>query len=98
MYRDEISEQLWEMKKNPNLFLPAPLLSFSIDMDPITSEMAKVSPLYDAEARPIYLGMTKDPLSAYKEINEKARRLGLDVIREELIKQVQNYLDNQKSE
>ena len=70
----------------------SPIKGFTFDSVPVKSEMAKVQPLYNDQGRPILLGLSQDPEGEYKILNKKAKELGLEKIRSELLRQITEYL------
>ena len=77
---------------NPASYYKSPVGSFKFNDQNVKEEMAKVVPVFTDEARAVYLGIIGNTAEEYKKINEKARKLGLEKIRLELINQLNVYL------
>ncbi|WP_372631241.1 extracellular solute-binding protein [Cohnella sp.] len=70
-----------------------PLSGFVFHSTPVATEIAKVKPAMLQASELLMTGMVDDWKEYTQEQNKKWRALGLDTIREEVIKQVQAYLD-----
>lgn len=92
--KEDIYYDVENFQRDINSFYLDPLKGFTPDLSVISTELAKVVPVFMDEGKPIRFGMAGDPQAAYEELNKKAVTLGLDVIREELLKQITEYLTN----
>lgn len=77
-------------------FTRSPLASFSLDAEPIKSELAKVGPELKKAQQVAGLGLTDDIEGTYKQAVDNAKKMGLDKIKDEVKKQVDAYLASQK--
>jgi putative aldouronate transport system substrate-binding protein len=69
------------------------LSGFTFNPDPVKNEIAKVQPKFD-EVKPILdAGLDPNWKTKAADLNKQLRALGLDKIREELVKQAQAYID-----
>jgi len=84
--------RLQEFQSNPDNYYLRPLGNFTFDPAPVRTEMTLVSQILHDEARPLQIGMVENPVVAMEELNRKAREVGLETIRSEIVKQVNAYL------
>ncbi|MBW5445208.1 extracellular solute-binding protein [Cohnella sp. CFH 77786] len=70
-----------------------PLSGFVFHSTPVATEIAKVKPAMLQASDLLMTGMVDDWKKYAQEQNKKWRSLGLDTIRQEVVKQVQAYLD-----
>ncbi|MGG6312352.1 extracellular solute-binding protein [Paenibacillus macerans] len=70
-----------------------PLSGFVFDSTPVATEIAKVKPAMLQASDLLMTGMVEGWKDYAREQNKEWRTLGLDTIRQEVIKQVQAYLD-----
>ncbi|RTE10821.1 extracellular solute-binding protein [Paenibacillus whitsoniae] len=70
-----------------------PLSGFIFNSASVATEIAKVKPLMLQASDLLMTGMVKEWKDYAREQNKKWRALGLDTIRQEVVRQVQAYLD-----
>ncbi|MCD9021107.1 extracellular solute-binding protein [Cohnella silvisoli] len=75
-----------------NNFIKSPTSEFSLNAEPIKNELTKVGQEYKKARTIAGLGLTDDYEGAYKKMIEKAKKLGLEKIRAEIKKQLEEYL------
>ncbi|GAA3407423.1 extracellular solute-binding protein [Paenibacillus hodogayensis] len=69
---------------------------FTLNAEPIKSELAKVGPEFKKVRTVASLGLTENYEADYKEAIEKMKKMGLDKIRDEIKKQLEEFLAAQK--
>jgi ABC-type glycerol-3-phosphate transport system substrate-binding protein len=79
--------------RDKNSYYQLPLSGFIFNSAPVATEIAKVKPVMLQASDLLMTGMVKDWKDYAREQNKKWRALGLDIIRQEVVKQVQAYLD-----
>ncbi|MNI68609.1 hypothetical protein D3C73_1243160 [compost metagenome] len=60
------------------------------------NELAAIKNVKDQYRDPITLGATNDPVEAVKTLNDKFKEAGLDKVKAEAQKQIDEYLKNNK--
>ncbi|WP_256760492.1 extracellular solute-binding protein [Cohnella sp. WQ 127256] len=89
---DEQVYQLLDYSMNVDSYYQTPLAGFTFDTEPVKSEIAKVAPVMDQIGQIYASGAFQDTFKKAHDLNQKARKLGLDKIREEATKQINAYL------
>lgn len=79
--------------RNKDSYYRLPLSGFVFDPAPVATEIAKVKPAMLQASDLLMTGLIDDWKAYAQKQNLKWRSLGLDAIRQEVIKQVQAYLD-----
>ncbi|XEC93980.1 extracellular solute-binding protein [Paenibacillus tarimensis] len=90
---DENARKYYEYLADPSTYYKRPLAGFKFDPSPVKSEVAKVQPKYDEFYSILQHGLYKDPYVEARKANEEWKALGLEKIREEIVKQLQAYID-----
>lgn len=81
---------------DPKSFIRSPIASFTLDAEPIKSELAKVGPEFRTAQQLAGLGLTDDIEGVFQNAVAKANKMGLDKIKAEIKSQVEAYLARQK--
>jgi hypothetical protein len=89
---DEQVYQLLDYSMNVDSYYQTPLAGFTFNTEPVKSEIAKVTPVMDQIGQIYASGAFQDTFKKAYDYNQKARKLGLDKIREEAMKQINAYL------
>ncbi len=76
-----------------DVYFPYITSGFVFDTTSVSGEIARVSEIYAELYRPLCLGYYSDAEERVREANRKAKEQGLEAIRAEVIKQVQQFLD-----
>lgn len=85
--------QLITYQTEDSAYYKLPLSGFVFDTEPVKTEIAKLSPKA-AEVDPILSnGLDKNWRQRAEKLNQDLRKLGLEKVRAELVKQAQAYLD-----
>ncbi len=79
-------------KRQDDTYYKSALAGFTFNIEPVKTEMAKVGPVLEDVAKLTTIGLLDNPKEKKTEVNEKARKLGLEKIREEAKKQVDEFL------
>lgn len=82
-----------EYDRADSTYVKNPLSGFTFNQDSVKTEIAKISTVFESVDLQTSHGMIDDPKAAWEAANEEARAQGLDTIREELLSQVQAFLD-----
>jgi putative aldouronate transport system substrate-binding protein len=73
-----------------------PLLNFVFDTTNVKNEMAAIKNVRDQYLVPISFGAVSDPVEAINTLNAKFKEAGLDKVKAEAQKQIDEYLKNNK--
>ncbi|TYP76852.1 ABC transporter substrate-binding protein [Paenibacillus methanolicus] len=73
-----------------------PLLNFVLDTSNIKNELAAIKNVKDQYMLPITLGIVNDPVEAVNTLNAKFKEAGLDKLKVEAQRQIDEYLKNVK--
>lgn len=90
---EEALKRIYKYEANPDSYYQLPLSGFVFNTGPVKSEIAKVTPQWAAANQILKNGVIKDWEAEAGKVNRELRALGLDEIRQELLKQIQEYLD-----
>jgi putative aldouronate transport system substrate-binding protein len=86
--------KLLDYQSKPDTYYLQPLSGFVFNAEPVKTEMAKISPL-TSQRDPIFNnGLDKNWKGTAAETNKQMEAYGLENVRQEVIKQVQAFLDN----
>lgn len=99
-FSDKLPEDILEYKKydlEETAYYPSPLAGFLFDTSGIQTEMTKVNAIVSENATALEHGALEDPISVMRETNAEAEQNGREVIREELKKQINEFLANKNS-
>ncbi|WP_159883159.1 extracellular solute-binding protein [Paenibacillus puerhi] len=77
-------------------FVKSPIAGFTLNAEPIKSELAKVGPEFKKARTIAMLGLTDNYEGVYNEALEKMKKMGLETIRAEIQKQLEAFLAAQK--
>jgi len=92
---DKIRElYLYQLKEDT--FTETVLAGFTFNQQPVETEIAKCAPLIDKYIRPLQCGLFENPEEKLKEFNSELVAAGVDKIKEELKKQINEFLANKK--
>ncbi len=81
---------------NTNNFVKSPFSEFSLNAEPIKNELTKVGQEFKKARTIAGLGLMDDYEGVYKTMIEKSKKLGLEKIRAEIKKQLDEYMAGQK--
>lgn len=73
-------------------YVASPIAGFNFNSTPVTTEIAKCSNVATNVANPLAHGILKNPIEQKQKNTAECRKKGLNVIEEELVKQVNEYL------
>ncbi|SDD50775.1 putative aldouronate transport system substrate-binding protein [Paenibacillus sp. UNCCL117] len=73
-----------------------PLINFVFDTTNVQNELAAIKNVRDQYMLPITFGVTNDPVEAINTLNAKFKEAGLDKVKAEAQKQIDEYLKNNK--
>lgn len=96
-YPSEIGDDILKYLKyrtEVSTYFKSALSGFTFNTEPVKTEVAKVGPVLDEISKITLVGMLDNPKGKLQEANEKAKKLGLEKIREEAKKQVEEFLAN----
>ena len=95
---DESIKPYFKYLENPGNYASSFLKNFTFNPDPVKVEIAKVSAssVYNEFIQRASNGLVKDLDNEARQVNLEWRSLGLDAIRKEMKKQLQQYLDQSK--
>lgn len=99
-FSDKLPDKILAYKKydlDPEAYYPSPLAGFMFDTSKIQTEMTKVNAIVAENATALEHGALADPVAVLQKANAEAEQNGRDVIREELKKQVNEFLANKNS-
>lgn len=82
-----------EYEKADSTYVKNPLSGFNFKQDAVKTEIAKMTPVFENVDMQTAHGMMGNPKAEWEKANEEARKQGMDKIRDELIRQVQEFLD-----
>lgn len=86
--------KLLDYQSKPETYYQQPLAGFVFNAEPVKTEIAKISPL-TAQNDPVFKnGIVKDWKAKAEEMNKQMVAYGLEKVRQEVINQVQAFLDN----
>lgn len=94
-FSDRLPQDILAYKKydlDPNAYYPSPLAGFIFDTSSIQTEMTKVNSIMSENSTALEHGVLADPVSVLRKANEEAEQNGRPVIREELKKQINEFL------
>lgn len=92
----ESAKKLELFAGKPESFRKSATAGFSLDSEPIKSELAKVGPEFLKVRSVASLGLADNYEELYKEAIDKMKSMGLEKIRAEVKKQLEDYLASQK--
>ncbi len=85
--------KLLRYSADPKSYYPLPMSGFVFNPAAVRTEMAKVQPVVSQMLQVFNSGLDANWRATAAKTNEKLRKLGLEAIRVELIKQVEAYLN-----
>ncbi|KQN99137.1 ABC transporter substrate-binding protein [Paenibacillus sp. Leaf72] len=91
---DEQTLQYLQYQASEDSYYRVALSGFTFNPEPVKIEIAKVQPRYDAFNLITQAGLEPNWREEGSKLNAELRRLGLEKIRAEFIKQVQAYIDS----
>ncbi|MFD2328044.1 ABC transporter substrate-binding protein [Cohnella sp. GCM10020058] len=90
---DEATLKLLDYQSKDDTYYLQPLSGFTFNVEPVKSELAKLSPIA-AQFDPVFKsGLSKDWKDTATKMNKQMASSGLEKVRQELINQVQAFLD-----
>lgn len=92
----ESARKLEQFAGKPDSFTKSAIAGFSLNSEPIKSELAKIGPEFKKARSVAMLGLVEDYEAAYKDSLEKMKSMGLEKVRAEIKKQLEDYLASQK--
>jgi len=93
---DPVVYKILDYEMDIKSYYQTPLGGFQFDSKPVKTELAKVQNVLDQIGQVLGSAVNDDTLKQAYQLNQKARKLGLDKIRAEALKQVTDYLAKQK--
>ena len=96
-FSDRLPADILEYKKydlDPNAYYTSPLAGFIFDQSNVQTEMAKVNSILSESATALEHGALENPVEVLRAANAEAEANGRPVIREELKKQINEFLAN----
>ncbi|MBD0381485.1 ABC transporter substrate-binding protein [Paenibacillus sedimenti] len=90
---DDMSKKYLEYSAKADTYYASPLKKFIFDNTNVKAETANISSKYTPFLQMIKNGQYKDWPTDLEKMNKELKALGLDKVREEIRKQVQDYLD-----
>ncbi len=75
-------------------YIASPLAGFTFDSTPVTTEVAKASNVATKVANPLAHGILDDPIEEKRKNTAECRSKGMNVVQDELVRQVNEYLAN----
>jgi ABC-type glycerol-3-phosphate transport system substrate-binding protein len=90
---EEELKKLYKYEANLDTYYPLPLSNFVFNTETVKNEVAKVSSKWSEANQILKNGVVKDWKGEADKLNKVLMALGLDIIRNELIEQIQKYLD-----
>ena len=78
---------------NENNFVPV-LATFNFDNSSVLNEVSSINALKQQYIPILYTGMAEDVEATYKEWKEAIKAAGIDAVKEEYLKQAQEYVDS----
>lgn len=92
----ESAKKLEQFTGKADSFKKSPIAGFALDAEPIKSELAKIGPEFKKARSVAMLGLVDNYESAYKDALENMKSMGLEKVRAEIKKQLEDYLASQK--
>lgn len=89
---DEDVLKYLQYRSKDDTYIKSELAGFSFNQEPVKTEIAKVGPVFADINNLLLLGMLDNPKEKMAQAVEKAKKLGLEKIREEAKKQVEEFL------
>lgn len=86
--------KLLDYQSKPETYYQQPLTGFVFNAEPVKTEIAKMSPLASQNDPIFKSGLIKDWKVKAEEMNKQMVSYKLETVRQEVIKQVQAFLDN----
>lgn len=96
-FSDKLPDEILEYKKydlKADAYYTSPLAGFMFDTSNIQTEMTKVNAIMSENSTALEHGALADPIAVLQKANAEAEANGRDVIREELRKQINEFLAN----
>lgn len=96
-FSDKLPDEILEYKKydlEPNAYYPSPLAGFIFDQSNVQTEIAKVNSILSESSTALEHGALKNPIEVLRAANDEAEANGRPAIREELKKQINEFLAN----
>lgn len=90
---DETTKKYYKYLADPNTYFKRDYAGFKFDTTPVKSEIAKVQPKYDEFYQIAKNGLVDNFWQKAQEANKEWQALGLEKIRQEIINQLQAYID-----
>ncbi|WP_168120540.1 ABC transporter substrate-binding protein [Paenibacillus sp. HB172176] len=90
---DEATLKVLDYQSQNSTYYLQPLSGFTFNVEPVKSEVAKIGPVGGAVDPVFKNGMDKNWKETAAKVNKQMEALGLEKVRQELIKQVQAFLD-----
>ncbi len=100
-FSDELPEDIYEYKSydlDTNGYYPSPLAGFIFDTSNIQTEMTKVNAIMSENSTALEHGALNDPVEVLRKANAEAEQNGREVIKEELKKQINEFLANKNAQ
>lgn len=91
---DDYSKKLFEYASKPDSYVYKKLGLFEFNNEPVKNEVAQIQPKWNEFFQIVNVGVYPKLGDEAKKLNEELRGLGLDIIRSEVEKQLQAYLDS----
>lgn len=99
-FSDELPDEILEYKEydlEEDAYYPSPLAGFLFDTSEIQTEMTKVNAIVSENSTALEHGVLADPIAVMRQTNADAEQNGRDVIREELKRQINEFLAEKNS-
>lgn len=86
--------KLLDYQSKPDTYYQQPLAGFVFNAEPVKTEIAKIAPLTSQHEPIIKNGLVKEWKAESEKVNKQMVAYGLEKVRQEVINQVQAFLDN----
>lgn len=96
-FSDKLPEEILEYKKydlESSAYYPSPLAGFIFDTSSVQTEMTKVNAIMSENSTALEHGALANPIEVLRKANAEAEQNGRPRIKEELIKQINEFLAN----
>ncbi|ACT00653.1 ABC transporter substrate-binding protein [Paenibacillus sp. JDR-2] len=90
---DEQTLKLLDYQSKNETYYLTPMSGFTFNTEPVKSEIAKISPLVQQRDPIFNNGLDKNWKQSAAKVNKQMESYGLEKVRQEVIKQVQAFLD-----
>ena len=94
-FSDKLPDEILEYKKydlDPNAYYPSPTAGFIFDTSGIQTELTKVNAIMSENSTALEHGALQNPVEVLRAANAEADKNGREVIKEELKKQINEFL------